>query len=98
MARYCGNSFVVYSFPYIYFYFRTNFSDCQAAQLAHILAGHARDLAEEVDHEKGAWESAAKTAKEKLKVAESTEKKAVAAKKNRALVEKRCAEILAKQN
>ena len=98
MARYCGNSFVVYSFPYIYFYFRTTFSDCQAAQLAHILAGHARDLAEEVDHEKGAWESTAKTAKEKLKAAESAEKRVAAAEKNRALAEKRCAKLLAKQN
>ena len=66
--------------------------------MAHILAGRARDLTEEVDHEKGAWESAAKIAKEKLKVAESAEKKAAAAKKNRALAEKRCAELLAKQN
>ena len=37
-------------------------------------------------------------AKEKLKVAESVEKKAAAAEKNRALAEKRCVEILAQQN
>ena len=98
MARYCGNSIVIYSLPYIYFYFRTNFCDCQAAQLAHILAGRTRDLAKEVDREKGPWESTAKTAKEKLKVAESAEKKAVAVEKNRALAEKRCAKLLAKQN
>lgn len=36
--------------------------------------------------------------KEKLKAAESAEKKAAAAEKNRALAEKRCAEILTKQN
>ena len=62
------------------------------------MAGRARDLAEEVEREKGAWESAAKTAKEKLKAAESAEKKAAAAEKNRALAEKRCVELLAKLN
>ena len=62
------------------------------------MAGWARDLAEEVEREKGAWESAAKIAKEKLKAAESAEKKAAAAEKNRALAEKRCAKLLAKQN
>ena len=98
MACYCGNSLFVYYFPYIYFYFRTNFCDCQAAQLAHILASRARDLAEEVNREKGARESAAKTTKEKLRAAESAEKKAAAAEKNRALAEKRCAKLLAKQN
>ena len=66
--------------------------------MAHIVASRTRDLAEEVEREKGARESAAKTAKEKLKVAETAEKKAAAAKKNRALAEKRCAELLAKQN
>ena len=62
------------------------------------MAGRARDLAEEVEREKGARESVAKTAKEKLKAVESAEKKAAAAEKNRALAEKRCAEFLAKQN
>ena len=62
------------------------------------MAGRARDLAEEVKREKGARESATKTAKEKLKAVESAEKKAAAAEKNRALAEKRCAELLAKQN
>ena len=62
------------------------------------MAGRVRDLAEEVEREKGARESAAKTAKEKLKAAESAEKKAAAAEKNRALAEKRCAELLVKQN
>ena len=62
------------------------------------MAGQARDLAKEVEREKGARESAAKTVKEKLKAAESVEKKAAAAEKNRVLAEKRCAELLAKQN
>ena len=62
------------------------------------MAGRVRDLAEEVEREKGARESAAKTAKEKLKAAESAEKKAATEEKNRALAEKRCAELLAKQN
>ena len=56
------------------------------------------DLTEEVDREKGARESAAKTAKEKLKAAESAKKKVAAAKKNRVLAEKRYAELLVKQN
>ena len=98
MAYYCSNSLFVYYFPYISFRFRTNFCVCQAAQLAHILAGRTKDLAEEVDREKGARESAAKTAKEKLKAAESAEKKAATAEKNRALAEKRCSELLAKKN
>ena len=62
------------------------------------MASRARDLTEEVEREKGARELAAKTAKEKLKAAESAEKKAAAAEKNRVLAEKRCAELLAKQN
>ena len=66
--------------------------------MAHILAGRAKDLVEEVDCEREAREIAAKTVKEKLKAADSAEKKAAATQKNRALVEKRCAELLAKQN
>ena len=66
--------------------------------MAHILAGRAKDLVEEVDREREAREIAAKTVKEKLKAADSAEKKAAATQKNRALVEKRCAELLAKQN
>ena len=58
------------------------------------MAAHARDLAEENEREKGARESAVKSAKEKLKAAESAEKKAAAAEKNRALAEKRYAELL----
>ena len=66
--------------------------------MAHIVAARARELAEENKREKGARESAVKTAKEKLKAAESAEKKAAAAEKNRALAEKRYAELLTKQN
>ena len=66
--------------------------------MAHILAGRAKDLVEEVDREREARETAAKTVKEKLKAADSAEKKAAAAEKNRALAEKRCTELLAKQN
>ena len=62
------------------------------------MVGRVRDLAEEVEREKGARKSAAKTAKEKLKVAESAEKKAAAAEKNKALAKKRCTELLTKQN
>ena len=60
------------------------------------MASRARDIAKEIEREKGARESAVKTAKEKLKAAESAEKKAAAAEKNRALAEKRCVELLTK--
>ena len=66
--------------------------------MAHILGEHAKDLAQEADREREAQETAVKTAKEKMKVAETTEKKAAAAEKNKTLVEKRSTEILAKQN
>ena len=66
--------------------------------MAHILGGRVKDLAEEVDHEREAQETATKTPKEKLKAADSAEKKAAVAEKNRALAEKRCAKLLAKQN
>ena len=66
--------------------------------MAHILASRAKDLAEEVNCEREARETAAKTTKEKLKVADSAEKKAATAEKNRALAKKRCAKLLAKQN
>ena len=66
--------------------------------MAHILGDRAKDLAREADREREARETAVKTAKEKMKAAEITEKKVVAAEKNRALVEKRSVELLAKQN
>ena len=56
--------------------------------MAHILVSRAKDLAKEVDREREARESVAKTVKEKLKAA--------VAEKNRALAEKRCAALLAK--
>ena len=62
------------------------------------MAARARDLAEENEREKGARESAVKSAKEKLKAAESAEKKAAAAEKNRVLAEKRYAKLLTKLN
>ena len=66
--------------------------------MAYILGGRAKDLVEEVDREREARETAAKMAKEKLKAADSAKKKAAATEKNRDLAEKRCAELLAKQN
>ena len=66
--------------------------------MAHILDGRAKELAEEVDREREARETAVKIAKEKIKAADTVEKKAASAKKNRALAEKRSAELLAKQN
>ena len=66
--------------------------------MAHILDGHAKELAEEADRERAARETAVKTTKEKVKAADTAEKKAAAAEKNRAMAEKRSAELLAKQN
>ena len=66
--------------------------------MAHILGGRAKDLVEEVDREREAQETAVKTAKEKLKATYFAEKKAAIVEKNRALAEKRFAELLAKQN
>ena len=66
--------------------------------MAHILGDRAKDLAREADREREARETAVKTTKEKMKAAEIAEKKVVAAEKNRALVEKRSVELLAKQN
>ena len=66
--------------------------------MAHILDGRAKELAEEADRERETWETAVKTAKEKIKAADITEKKAAAAEMNGALVGKRSAELLAKQN
>ena len=66
--------------------------------MAHILGERAKDLAQEADREREAREMAIKTAREKMKVVETAEKKATVAEKNKALVKKRSAEILAKQN
>ena len=66
--------------------------------MAHILGDRTKDLVEEADREREAREMAVKTAKEKIKVVETTEKKAVAVEKNKAPAEKKSAELLAKQN
>ena len=57
-----------------------------------------KDLTEEVDWEKIGREEAVKTAKEKTKTAEATEKRVTTAKKSQASVEKRSAELVTKQN
>ena len=57
-----------------------------------------KELSEDADREKDAREMAVKTAKEKIKVADSAENKAAATKKARSLAEKRSLELLAKQN
>ena len=66
--------------------------------MAHILDGHVKELAEDADWEKVARETVVKTAKEKIKAANTTEKKVAAAKKARSLAKKRSTELLAKQN
>lgn len=62
------------------------------------MAARARELNEENEREKGAREAAVKTAKEKAKIAEAAEKKAAAAERFRASAEKRCTDLLARQN
>ena len=57
-----------------------------------------KDLTEEVDREKADREEAVKTAKEKTKIAESAEKKAIAVEKSLASTEKRSAELVTQQN
>ena len=43
--------------------------------MAHILDGRAKELAEEADQEREARETAVKTTKEKIKAADTAEKK-----------------------
>ena len=62
------------------------------------MAARARELDEENEREKGAREAAVKTAKEKAKIAEAAERKAAEVEKFRASAEKRCSDLLAKQN
>ena len=57
-----------------------------------------KELSEDSDWEKVARETVVKTAKEKIKVADTAEKKVVAAEKARALAKKRSAKLLVKQN
>ena len=58
-------------------------SSQQAAQLAHILNERVKDLSKEVDREKAGREEVVKTAKDKTKTTDATEKRAAAAKKSR---------------
>ena len=57
-----------------------------------------KELAEDADREKVARETAVKTAKEKIKAADTAEKKVATAEKARSLAKKRSTELLAKQN
>ena len=57
-----------------------------------------KDLSKEVDREKAGREEAVKTAKEKTKIADFAEKRAVAVEKSQALAEKRLTELVSKQN
>ena len=61
--------------------------------MAHILDGRVKEFAEEADREREAWETAIKTAKKKIKAADTAEKKAALVKKNRALAKKRSAKL-----
>jgi len=68
----------------------------QAAQLAHVLDGRLKELAEDANREKSHKDVAKITTKEKTKVAATTEKKASASEKARAAVEKRSFELKVK--
>ena len=57
-----------------------------------------KKFSEEVVREKAGRDAATKIAKDKIKVVDDAEKRAVAAKKARPLVEKRLAELTTKQN
>ena len=52
------------------------------------MVDRAKDIAEEANQEREAQEMTVKTAKEKMKAAETAEKKAAATEKNRALAMK----------
>lgn len=57
-----------------------------------------KDLFEEVGREKAGREEAAKTAKDKTKAVDATEKRVVAAEKARASTKKRSTKMVSKQN
>ena len=57
-----------------------------------------KELSEDADQERVIREATAKTAKDKTKAVESTEKRVAAAKKAKVLAEKRFVELETKQN
>ena len=65
----------------------------QAAQLAHILDGRLKELADDADREKALKDMAEVTAKEKTKTTATMEKKATAFEKARVAAEKRFSEL-----
>ena len=66
--------------------------------MAYILDGQLKELSEDAGWEKAAREAAIKTAKDKIKVVDTAEKRAATAEKAKVLAEKRSAELEAKQN
>ena len=66
--------------------------------MAYILDGWLKELSEDAGWEKAAREAAVKTAKDKIKVVDTAEKRAATAEKAKVLAEKRSAELEAKQN
>lgn len=62
--------------------------------MAHIVDGRMKELSEVADQERVAKETTAKAAKERANAVDIAEKRATAAKKAKALVENRCAELL----
>ena len=65
----------------------------QVMQLTYVLNGRLKELSEDAEREKALKDVAAATSKEKVKAAETAEKKAVASEKARALAEKRSTKI-----
>ena len=66
--------------------------------MAHILNEWVKDLSKEVDWEKAGREEVAKIAKDKTKVVDAAEKRAVAVEKARVSAKKRSAKLVSKQN
>ena len=66
--------------------------------MAYILDGQLKELSEDAGWEKAAREAAVKTAKDKIKVVDTAEKRAATVEKAKVLAEKRSAELEAKQN
>ena len=66
--------------------------------MAYILDGRLKELSKDAGREKATREAAVKTAKDKIKVADTIEKRAAVVEKAKVLVEKRFVELEAKQN
>ena len=94
MAHYRGNLLTIRSRFDAYFYFLFPYNlFCQAAQLTHIVDGRMKELSEDAELGKALKDVAKAMAKEKVKAAETAEKKAAAVEKARVLAKSKFAEL-----